>query len=294
MIVARLTVLAGFLSLAMPLFAVDQPTQAPIPLWPHGAPGAFGNRPEDIPTLTPYLPPVAQRNGASMLILPGGGYWMLADHEGAGYAEWLSAHGIACYVLKYRLGRYGYRNPVELEDATRALRMVRFFAQRDGLDPARVGIIGSSAGGHLAATLLTHFDAGDPKASDPIERVSSRPDLGILCYPVITMGKFTHEGSREMLLGKHPSQQLIDALSAEKHVTAQTPPCFIWSTFEDKTVPMENSMMFAEALRRAGVPFDLHIYEKGGHGMGLNRPGHPAPPWDRDCLYWLRQRKFIP
>ncbi len=291
---SRLAALAGILALVTPLFAVDGPTQAPIPLWPNGAPGAFGNRSEDIPMLTPYLPPVAQRNGASMLILPGGGYRMLADHEGAGYAEWLSAHGITCYVLKYRLGRYGYRFPVELEDAARALRMVRLFAARDGLDSARVGIIGSSAGGHLAATLLTRFDAGNPKSSDPVERESSRPDLGILCYPVITMGEYTHAGSRNQLLGPRPSPSLVRELSAELHVTPRTPPCFVWATFEDKTVPVENSLMFAEALRRAGVPFSLHIYEKGPHGMGLGTPRRPAPPWANECLYWLRERKFIP
>ncbi len=270
------------------------PAAAPaLRLWAGDAPGALGNKPEDVPTLTAYLPDAATRNGASMLILPGGGYQHLAAHEGEGYAKWFAAHGVTAYVLKYRLGP-AYHHPVMGEDATRALRMVRAFAKRDHLDAARVGVIGSSAGGHLAATLLTHFDAGKPDATDPVERESSRPDLGILCYPVITMGEFTHHGSKTNLLGKNPSPELVKEMSAELHVTSETPPTFIWSTDEDRTVPVENSLMFAEALRKAKVPFSLHIYEKGPHGLGLGRPGHPAPPWDNDLLYWFKERKFIP
>ena len=267
---------------------------AVIFLWTGDAPGALGQRPQDRPTLTAFLPDAAQRNGASMLVLPGGAYSVLADHEGRGYAEWLAAHGVAAYVLKYRLGHDGYRHPVMLQDAARGLRLVRSFAKRDGLDPARVGVIGSSAGGHLAATLVTHFDSGKPDSTDPIERESSRPDLGILCYPVITMGEFTHRGSRRNLLGDNPTPELVKDMSNELQVTAQTPPCFLWSTAEDKTVPIENTLLFASALRRAGVPFSVHIYEKGAHGLGLGRPGKPAPPWADECLYWLRERKFIP
>ena len=269
-------------------------TPAAIPLWADNVPGSLGDRPLDKPTLTAFLPDLAQRNGASILVLPGGGYASLADHEGRAFAEWFAAHGFTAYVLKYRLGTSGYRHPAMGLDAARGLRMVRAFAKRDGLDPARVAIIGSSAGGHLASTLVTHFDAGKPDATDPIERESSRPDLGILCYPVITMGEFTHAGSRKNLLGDTPSPDLIKALSNELQVTAQTPPCFLWGTFEDKTVPIENTLLFAAALRRAGVPFSLHIYEKGAHGLGLGRPGKPAPPWADECLYWLRERKFIP
>jgi len=275
-----------------------QPAGEPAPasailLWSEGAPGKLGDRSQDRPTLTAYLPAPEARSGASLLILPGGGYAHLADHEGAGYAEWFVKQGVACYVLKYRLGSSGYRHPAMLQDAARGLRLVRAFARRDGLDPARVGIIGSSAGGHLAATLLTHFDAGNPTATDLVERESSRPDLGILCYPVITMNASTHAGSRQNLLGDNPPADLVDLLSNEKQVTPQTPPCFIWSTSEDKTVPVQNSLMFADALRRAGVPFDLHIYEKGPHGLGLGRPGHPAPPWTDPLLFWLRQRQFV-
>jgi acetyl esterase/lipase len=266
----------------------------PLPLWSSSAPGALGDKPEDIPTLTAYLPAPEKRNGASMLILPGGGYGMLAAHEGKGYADWFVDQGITCYVLQYRLGSHGYRHPVMLNDAARALRTVRAWSRRDGLDPARVGIIGSSAGGHLASTLLTHFDAGQPDAADPIERESSRPDLGILCYPVITLGEFTHQGSKNNLLGANPPDDLVRFLSNELQVTPQTPPCFLWHTAEDGAVPVENSLLFASALRKAGVPFDLHIYEKGHHGLGLPSHSKSAPPWDADCLYWLKQREFIP
>ncbi len=274
--------------------AETTPTTPPgLRLWPGDAPGALGQAPADVPTITAYLPDPANRNGASMLILPGGGYAHLADHEGKGYAEWFVAHGVTAYVLKYRLGPR-YHHPVMLEDGARALRTVRAFAQRDGLDPNRVGVIGSSAGGHLAATLATKFDTGRPDSADPIERESSRPDLVILCYPVITMGQFAHAGSRTMLLGSNPSPDLVKEMSPELHVTKDTPPSFLWATDEDKTVPVENTLMFAEALRRAAVPFSLHIYEKGSHGLGLGSPARPAPPWTDDMLYWLKERKFVP
>ncbi|PTY00514.1 alpha/beta hydrolase [Opitutus sp. ER46] len=271
----------------------ETPAAPIIRLWDGDAPGALGQKPEDIPTLTVYLPAVGNRNGASILILPGGGYAHLADHEGKGYAEWFVKHGVAAYVLKYRLGKNGYHHPVMLQDAARGLRLVRSFAKRDGLDPARIGVIGSSAGGHLAATLVTQFDAGKSDAVDPVDRESSRPDLGILCYPVITMGEYTHRGSRTNLLGDNPSPELIAKMSAENNVTAQTPPCFLWSTEEDGTVPIENSLLFVAALRRNKVPFSFHIYEKGPHGLGLGRPNRPAPPWDRDLEYWFGERKFL-
>jgi acetyl esterase/lipase len=261
---------------------------APIPLWPNGAPGALGMEPKDIPTVTTFLPDPALATGAAMVICPGGGYGGLADHEGAGYARWLVEHGIAGFVLKYRLGTGGYHHPAMLNDAARAMRLVRSRAAEWKIDPTRIGIMGSSAGGHLASTLLTHFDAGDASATDPIERESSRPDLGVLCYAVITMGPDTHMGSRQNLLGKDPSPDLITLLSNELQVTPKTPPCFIWHTDEDKTVKVENSLSFALALRHAGVPFDLHIYEKGGHGMGLGN-NHP---WAKDCLFWLAARGF--
>ncbi len=247
----------------------------PIRLYAGDAPGALGQRPQDIPTLTPFPADPAKKTGASMLILPGGGYGNLAEHEGTGYAEWFAARGITAYVLKYRLGSGGYRHPVMLNDAARALRMARSFAKRDGLDPAR-----------------PHGPTLD--AADPVDRESSRPDLAILCYPVISLGEFAHAGSRRNLLGEQPTSDLIQALSNELQVTKDTPPTFIWHTVEDKTVPVENALLFASACRRAGVPFSLHIYEKGAHGLGFGSATRTAPPWGDQLLHWFKERAFTP
>lgn len=266
----------------------------PIRLWEGAAPDAKGDTAKDIPTLTPYRPAAGKANGATMLVLPGGGYGSLAEHEGTGYAEFFAKHGITAYVLKYRLGSNGYRHPVMLNDAARAIRMLRSFAKRDGLDPARIGVIGSSAGGHLASTIATHFDAGKAGAADAIERESSRPDLAVLCYAVISFGEFAHAGSRRNLLGENPSPDLVKFLSNELQVTKDTSPTFLWHTIEDKAVPVENSLLFAAACRRAGVPFSLHIYENGAHGLGLGRADRPAPPWGDQLLYWFKERKFTP
>jgi acetyl esterase/lipase len=266
-----------------------------FPLWPNGAPGALGKEDKDIPTLTPYFPSADKASGAAMVVLPGGGYGGLAAHEGRDYALWLNEQGITAFVLKYRLGPAGYRHPAMLQDAARAVRLVRAKASEWKLDPKRIGIMGSSAGGHLASTLLTHFDAGKLDAEDSIDRQSSRPDLGILCYAVVTMGQFTHQGSKHNLLGNNPSPELVHELSNELHVTKDTPPCFLWHTAEDNAVPVENSLQFAEALRKAGVPFDLHIYQKGAHGLGLGtRDYNPAKwlPWTHECAYWLKLQGF--
>lgn len=266
-----------------------------FPLWPDGAPGALGTNTNDIPTLTMLLPAADKASGAAIVICPGGGYGGLADHEGSQYARWLNEHGIAGFVLQYRLGSAGYRHPAMLQDAARALRTVRSRAGEWKLDPKRIGIMGSSAGGHLASTLVTHFDAGRPDAADPIERASSRPDLGILCYPVISMGANTHQGSKNNLLGKDPSPELVRELSNELQVTKETPPCFLWHTWEDKGVKIENALSFANALQAAGVRFDLHVYERGPHGLGLGtREWQPEKrhPWTRDCEFWLKERGF--
>ena len=272
----------------MTLSTLSAQDTSPIPLWPDGAPGALGTADKDVPTITPF-PAKGEATGAAMLILPGGGYGMLADHEGKGYADWLSAHGIACFVLKYRLGSAGYRHPIMWQDASRAMRLLRARAEAWKIDPKRIGIMGSSAGGHLASTVLTHFDAGQSDDVDPVERQGSRPDLGILCYPVISMGPIGHAGSRKNLLGEAPDPSLVTFLSSELQVTSNTPPCFLWHTWEDKGVKVENTLVFATALRKNGVPFDLHIYQKGGHGMGLGK-NHP---WPEDCLYWLKAQGFL-
>ena len=267
----------------------------PIPLWPEGAPGALGTSTNDIPTLTVYLPDAGKATGAAMVICPGGGYAHLAAHEGNDYALWLNQQGVAGFVLQYRLGSHGYHHPAMLNDAARAVRWVRAHAGDYRIDLKRVGIMGSSAGGHLASTLVTHFDAGNPSAADAVERQSSRPDLGILCYPVISLGDFAHPGSKRNLLGTNPPPELVQQLSSELQVTAATPPCFVWSTAEDKTVPVENSLLFAAALQKNHVPFDLHIYQKGRHGIGLaDKPPFAHPhPWAGDCLFWLKEQGFV-
>lgn len=280
---------AGMLGLLLTTSSIFAETPTALRLWPQAAPGALGNEDKDIPTITPYLPEEGKGTGAAIVILPGGGYGGLAPYEGEGYAVWLKEHGIAGLVVKYRLGSHGYRHPIMLQDAGRAVRFARSKAAEWKLDPKRIGIMGSSAGGHLASTVVTHFDDGKPDAADPVDRFSSRPDLGILCYPVITMGDDTHKGSRANLLGDKPSQELIDYLSNEKQVKTNTPPCFVWHTWEDSAVKVENSLEFAAALRRQGVPFDLHIYQKGAHGMGLGQ-NHP---WPQDLLFWLKVQGFV-
>jgi acetyl esterase/lipase len=278
------------------VLSAETPATNSLPLWPGEAPGATGQEDKDKPNLTPYLPERTNGPIAAIVICPGGGYGGLAGHEGRDYALWLNELGIGGFVLKYRLGSAGYRHPVMLQDAARALRTVRARASEWGVDPKRIGIMGSSAGGHLASTLLTHFDSGKPETDDPVERVSSRPDLGILCYPVITLGVFTHQGSKNNLLGANPPFELVRELSNELQVTKDTPPCFVWHTYEDTGVPIENSLAFAEALRKNQVPFDLHIYQKGPHGIGLgSREPDPSKrhPWTRDCAYWLTAQGFV-
>jgi acetyl esterase/lipase len=265
---------------------------AAIVLWPDGAPGAVGSEPLDVPTLTPYLPPKQKASGAAVIVCPGGGYNHLADHEGGPVGEWLSTLGITAFVLKYRFGPR-YRHPAPLLDAARAIRTVRARASEWGIDPKRIGILGFSAGGHLAATIGTHFDSGQAEASDPIERVSSRPDLMILIYPVITMRDFTHSGSKKMLLGDNPSPDMVALLSNDEQVTKDTPPAFLVHTADDPGVPVENSLRFAAALRRNRVAVEIHIYEHGPHGFGLGGSDPILSTWPQRCAEWLRAHGFV-
>lgn len=288
-------------ALGLVLSAMVQ-AQNPIPLWPDGmVPGALGKDPvKDIPTLTPYLPATEKATGAAIIICPGGGYGKLADHEGKDYALWLNERGIAGFVLKYRLGTSGYHHPAMMHDVQRAIRFVRFHATDWKLAPAKIGVMGSSAGGHLAATAVTHFDAGRSDDADPVERIGCRPDLGILCYPVISMGPLTHGGSKTNLLGNDPAPELVQLLSNELQVTKDTPPCFLWHTRDDGAVKVENSLEFANALLKNGVPHDLHIYQTGNHGQGLGIHGYEPGksdatkllPWTGDLAWWLRLQKF--
>ena len=269
------------------LFQAQTPDHPVIPLWPTTAPGAQGSAPEDIPSLTLYpLPQNKSKSG--VIVFPGGGYVHLAfDYEGTRVAEWLNAHGMAAFVLKYRLGpKYHY--PVELWDAQRAIRYVRAHAAEFGIEPSRLGVWGFSAGGHLAATAGTHFDNGDTHTSDPIDRQSSRPDFLILAYSVITLeAPYVHLGSLHALLGDKPDPVLVRSLSNESQVSSRTPPTFLFHTTEDQVVPVENSVQFYLALRKAGVPAEMHIYLKGRHGVGLAQNDPVLRTWP-DCLAaWL-------
>jgi acetyl esterase/lipase len=263
-------------------------------LWPDGAPGAKGTEDVDKPTLTIWLPPADKANGAAVVICPGGGYGALAiDHEGKQIAEWLNKRGVTAFMLKYRIAPR-YRHPAPLQDAQRAMRTVRARAKEWKLDPKRIGIWGFSAGGHLASTAGTHFDDGNADAKDPIERVSCRPDFLILCYPVITLeAPYTHKGSRNNLLGEKPDDKLVQSLCNEKQVTAKTPPTFLFHTNGDDGVVPENSILFYMALRKAKVPAELHIYEKGPHGVGLAQKDPVLKSWPDRLEAWLKARGYL-
>ncbi|AGA26701.1 alpha/beta hydrolase [Singulisphaera acidiphila] len=302
------TTLGAFLTLivaASAVVAAEEPKT--FPLWAEGAPGALGAETGDqyhagdVPTLTVYRPDRDKANGGSIVVCPGGGYGFLAtDHEGKDVAEWARSLGLTAFVLKYRLAPR-YKHPRMLEDAQRAIRTVRARASEWELDPKRVAIIGFSAGGHLASTAATRFDEGKADASDPLERPSSRPDLAILVYPVIAMGTpYGHTGSLKNLLGESPSKELVESLSNETQVTKDTPPTFLAHTNEDSGVVPENSLLFALALRKAKVPVELHLFEKGQHGLGLGTgwadkipPNDAFQAWPKLCATWLKGRGFL-
>ena len=260
---------------------------AAIPLWPNGAPGAVGKAETDVPTVAVYLPP-SNPTRTAVVVAPGGGYQHLAmDHEGLQVAQWLNAHGIAAIVLKYRLGPT-YHHPIELGDAQRAIRYVRSHAVQMGVAPDHIGMLGFSAGGHLTATAGTKFDAGNTSASDAIDKVSSRPDFLVLCYAVISMEEGTaHTGSVKYLLGDAPTAEQRKDMSADEQVTAQTPPTFLWSTTDDATVPVNNTVLFYQALVRNKVQAEMHIFPHGRHGLGLAQTAPEVSAWP-DLLYrWM-------
>ena len=264
-------------------------------LWPSGAPGALGSEDVDKPSLTSYLVDGAKNTGTAVVVCPGGGYRNLAmDHEGKQIAEYLNGLGINAFVLKYRLGPR-YHHPVELQDAQRAIRTVRSRAESLHVAPDRIDIWGFSAGGHLASTAGTHFDKGSPEAADVIERASSRPDFMILAYPVISFTTdYVHKGSRENLLGKEYDPKLAELLSNEKQITPETPPTFLFHTDADTTVPVENSVLFYLGLRKAHVPAEMHIFEKGRHGVGLAQTDPALSEWGTLLANWFRTRGLIP
>ncbi len=289
----RKTVIAVLLLIFSATFS-QAATHQTVLLWPNGAPGALGNKPEDRPTLTVYLPDPGKAVRTGVVVCPGGGYVMLAmKKEGTDIAEWLNSIGIAAFVLKYRLGpRYHY--PIEMWDGQRAMRYVRYHAKEYGIDPNRIGIWGFSAGGHLASTVGTHFDNGNPQATDPIDRMSCRPDFMVLAYAVISMlPPYVHEGSMHALLGEYPNPKLQRYLSNQLQVTPETPPTFLFSTDDDTTVPCENSVLFFLALRKNHVPAEMHIFEPGHHGVGL-APTHAALSiWPTLLANWFRTRGLL-
>ncbi|HTN76198.1 MAG TPA: alpha/beta hydrolase [Pirellulaceae bacterium] len=261
-------------------------------LWPAGAPNAQGEAAKDKPTLIIYLPEADKANGCAVVICPGGGYGGLAmNHEGHDVAKYLNSLGVAAFICDYRHRGKGYGHPSPLDDAQRAIRIVRSRAKEFNVDPQRIGILGFSAGGHLASTAATHFDAGQADATDPIAKVSSRPDFAVLCYAVIAFDEaYTHKGSQQNLLGKDAPKELVESLSNEKQVTSNTPPTFLWHTNEDNGVPPENSVQFYLALRKHKVPAELHIYEKGSHGVGLAGKLPGADQWPKQLELWLANR----
>lgn len=286
----------------IPVRADGEPAKT-YPLWPAGSvPGAVGKEEADVPTIAVYRPSADKAVGSAVVVCPGGGYRMLAmDHEGKQVAEWLNGLGVTAVVLKYRLAPR-YKHPSMLQDVQRAIRTTRARAKEWGVDPKRVAVLGFSAGGHLASTAATHFDEGRPNADDPIERESSRPDRAILIYPVVAISTpYAHGGSRDNLLGKDAAKELVESLSNELRVTSRTPPTFLAHTNEDAAVPAENSILFALALRKAKVPVELHLFEKGPHGLGLGNgtkqfkiAGDPAfAKWPELCAIWLDRQGFL-
>jgi acetyl esterase/lipase len=258
-------------------------------LWPGGAPGAVGTTAADRPTLTVFFPEASKRVQTGVIVCPGGGYHFVAmDYEGTQPAKWLNSLGIAAFVLDYRIAPR-YRYPAEIQDGERAVRYVRSHAHDYGISPERIGIWGFSAGGHLASTVGTHFDGGNPQASDPIDRASDRPDFMILSYAAISFTTpYTEKGSMHMLLGEHPDPKLVRSFSNELQVTAETPPTFLFSTDSDQTVPAENAVLFFMALRKQHIPAELHVFRSGPHGVGLGQDYASLSIWPTLLASWLR------
>ncbi|MCH2181922.1 MAG: alpha/beta hydrolase [Mariniblastus sp.] len=265
-------------------------------LWPDGAPGALGQEKKDKPTLICYPAPPQTSSGTAIVICPGGGYGHLAmDHEGHQVARWLNDNGISAFICDYRHRNKGYGHPAPMQDVQRAIATVRSRSDQWKIDENQIGVLGFSAGGHLASTAATHFGEGNPQSEDGVERVSNRPDFAILCYPVIAFDEpFTHRGSQRNLLGKNPDPELLKSLSNEKRVTPQTPPCFLWHTTADTGVLPENSIRFYQALVENDVPAELHLYEKGRHGLGLARGIPGTSNWPAELIEWLRHHGWAP
>lgn len=294
------------LPLLMTVIATLSEAAPPVvfPLWPEGVPGAkaigderseSGGRISNVsePTLTVYAPAVDRPNGTAVIIAPGGGYGMLStEREGVQYANWLGTLGVTSFVLKYRMKEFGH--PAPLQDVLRAVRLVRSRAAEFKVNPARVGVMGSSAGGHLAASAGTLFDHAAGRTGAPLDATSARPDFLILMYPVVTMDDpHAHAGSRKNLLGDNPAPDLLRLASMEKQVAAATPPTLLIHTQEDQSVPVENSILFYQALTRAKVPAEMYLFEHGSHGMGMKAEFGTASEWPARAAEWLRNRGLL-
>lgn len=275
-----------------------------IQLWPEGVPGAKAdigaekigggyNSNVSEPTLTVIGPAVDRPNGTAIIICPGGGYVRMSTaREGDQYANWLSTLGVTTFVLKYRMQEYGH--PAPLQDVLRAVRMLRSRAAEFNINPARIGVMGSSAGGHLAASAGTLFENPAGRTGAPLDAVSARPDFLMLMYPVISMQEpSVHAGSRKALLGAAPSAETLQLMSLEKQVTAATPPTLLIHTQADQAVPVENSILFYQALTRAKVPAEMYLFEHGGHGMGMRDGLGTSSLWPRRAEEWLRDRGLL-
>jgi acetyl esterase/lipase len=263
-----------------------------VRLWESRAPHATGDAPYDVPSLTVVTTDGARSFGTAVIVAPGGGYLSLATgHEGRQIADWFSANGVTAFVLTYRLGSAGYKHPVQLEDAQRAIRWVRSHAEQYGVARDRIGMIGFSAGGHLTAMASTRFDTGDPTAADPVDRESSRPDFAILVYASTVWGE--HGWSPAAIVGPNPSASVRDELSPAKHVSPQTPATLILHTDTDDVVPAESAVMYYASLRAAKVPVELHIFERGIHGFGFGMSDPALGVIPTLVQNWLRGRRLI-
>lgn len=275
-----------------------------IPIWPEGVPGLLPTAAPEVevdarvsnvhaPTLTAYPAPDANRNGTAVVVCPGGAYRRLAiDKEGTAVAAWLNSLGVTAFVLKYRLQEYGH--PAPLRDVLRAIRLLRSQASRWRIATDRIGVMGFSAGGHLASSAGTLFDSPDGRTGAELDRVSARPDFMVLVYPVIVMGgPHVHAGSRDSLLGPDASGALVDRLSTNLQVTGQTSPAFLVHGGTDQSVPPENSLLLYAALRKAGVPAELHVYQEGVHGVGLEPNHGPISDWPKRCADWMAVRGLL-
>lgn len=289
-IVCLFLVISGLLTFA------QSPAPTVLPLWEKNATQSYKTEDKNTPTLTLFAASGDNATDCAVVICPGGGYGHLAtEKEGKEIAEWFNGVGVTAFVLKYRLPSDGYRHPIPLMDARQAIRLVRYRAEEWGIDPDKIGIVGFSAGGHLAASAGTHFKDPVEAGSNELDTVSCRPDFMVLIYPVISMeNDITHHGSRDNLLGKHPEAALVDLMSNEKQVTSGTPPTFLVHATDDKTVPVENSLLFYRACLDNNVPAELHIYLKGGHGFGMRTAAGPAAEWPGRCKQWMQQLGFLP